>query len=452
MTSSASARPLWMRFVLFLLPLSLSNILQSMSGTINAIFVGQLIGVDALAAIAVFFPIMIFLISFVVGLASGSTILIGQAWGARNVEKVKQVHGTTLTAAFILGLFIAVIGGLFTHDLMNLLGAPQDIVDQATSYGRVMLMGMPGFFVFLIYTSVLRGVGDTMTPLFALVISVLVGLLVTPALILGWFGLPQLGLMSAAVAFIAGFVVVLFFLYFYLNWRKSPMALDAALFARLKIDVKLLGMILKLGVPAGVSMVVSSLSAIVIVGIVNRFGSEATAAYGAVNQVMSYVQFPAMSISIAASIFAAQAIGARQVEEVENVTRTALMVNLVFTGGLVLIAYLFSQNLVMLFITDPAVIEMTETLLHIVLWSVVMFGFGSVFSAVMRASGDVWIPMGLSLAAIIVVEVPAALILSQVFGLPGVWIGYCCSFVALMALQASYYFGWWRKKEIHALV
>ena len=99
---------------------------------------------------------------------------------------------------------------------------------------------------------------------------------------------------------------------------------------------KLLGLILKLGIPAGVSMVVSSISAIVIVGIVNRYGSSATAAYGAVNQVMSYVQFPAMSIGIAASIFAAQAIGARRFEDVEKVTRTALVMNLFVTGALVL--------------------------------------------------------------------------------------------------------------------
>jgi Na+-driven multidrug efflux pump len=199
-------------------------------------------------------------------------------------------------------------------------------------------------------------------------------------------------------------------------------------------------------------MIVSSLSGLVIVGIINRFGSEATAAFGAVNQVMSYVQFPAMSLSIASAIFAAQAIGARQMDQVERVTRTGLIMNLCITGGLVLIAYLFSENLVRLFITSDEVVHMTETLLHIVLWSVMMFGFAGVFSAVMRASGDVWIPMTLSLVAIICVEVPAALILSQTIGLNGIWIAYCLSFCAMLVLQASYYFLFWRKKEIRALI
>lgn len=446
------SKPLWQRFLVFLLPLMLSNILQSLSGTINNIYIGQMIGVEALAAVSVFFPIMIFLISFVIGLASGATILIGQAWGAKNLLKIKQVTGTTLTVGFLMGLVVAVFGGLFTQNLMELLGAPADIVAQATAYGRIVLLGMPGFFVFLIITSTLRGVGDTITPLLTLIFSIGVGLFVTPALIQGWFGLPQIGVLAAAVAFIAGFVVVLIFLYFYLNAKKSPMAPDAELFRHLKVDFKLLGLILKLGIPAGVSMVVSSISAIVIIGIVNRYGSSATAAYGAVNQVMSYVQFPAMSIGIAASIFAAQAIGARRFDEVEHVTRTAILMNLIVTGALVTVAYLFSQHLVRLFINDEEVVQIAERLLHIVLWSCLMFGWGSVFSAVMRASGDVWIPMVLSLTAITIIEIPAALTLSHFFGLDGVWWGYCLSFTALLVLQATYYFGWWRKKEITALV
>lgn len=446
------SRPLWQRFLVFLLPLTLSNILQALSGTANSIFIGQMIGVKALAAIAMFFPIMIFLISFMVGLASGGAILIGQAWGAKNLEKIKQVTGTTLTVSFLMGLVVAGIGAFFAEDLMRLLGAPADVVTLATDYGRVMLIGMPGFFVFLIITSMLRGVGDTMTPLIALVLSILVGFIVTPALILGWFGLPQLGVVAAAVAFITGFSVVLVFLFFFLNWRKSPMAPDARLLAHLKVDAKLLGLILKLGLPAGLGMVVASISGIVIVGIVNRFGSDATAGYGAVNQVLSYIQFPSMSISIAASIFAAQAIGARRFDEVEHVTRTALIMNTVVTGGLVLIAYLFSEHLVRLFITDPEVISLTENLLHIVLWSCIVYGYGTVLSAVMRASGVVLMPMLLSIGAIVVVEIPAALLLSQVYGLPGVWIGYTLSFCSLLLLQAAYYFGFWRKKEIKALV
>lgn len=446
-------KPLWQRFLIFLIPLMLSNILQSLSGTINSIFIGQLLGVDALAAVSTFFPIMILLISFIVGLASGSTVLIGQAFGAKNIEKVKQVAGTTFTASFILGLVVAAIGIFFTEPLMRLLGAPENVLQQSVSYGRIVLIGMPGFFIFLIVTSVLRGVGDTVTPLISLVLSTLVGLVVTPALILGWGGLPQIGVDAAAVAFIAGFLVVLVFLFVYLRAKKSPLAPDAALLRDLKINLPLLGTILRLGVPAGVQMIISSLAAIVVVGVVNRFGSNATAAYGAVNQVLSYIQFPAMSIMIATSIFGSQAIGAGQTDQLRKIVRTALGINLVITGGLIIIAYIFSQYLVALFITSPEVKEITATLLHIVLWSVLLFSMSGIFSGMMRASGDVLVPMLLSLGTILIVETPLALYLSTTsLGLHGIWWAYATSFCTMLVLQAGYYWFFWRHKPIKKLI
>ncbi|MDV3250899.1 MATE family efflux transporter [Devosia sp. BK] len=448
-----STRPLWQRFAIFLLPLMASNILQALSGTFNSIFIGQMIGVDALASLATFFPILFFLISFIIGLSAGSTILIGQAWGARNLERVKQVTGTTLTTAFVLGLIVAIIGSVFIESIMSVLGAPDNIRETSIGYGRIMFLGMPGFFVFLIITSILRGVGDTITPLFSLVLSMIVGVILTPALIEGWWGLPQLGVNSAAWAFIAGFVVVLTFLFFYMRARKLPLAPDAQLLLALKPDFQLLGLILKLGVPAGLQMVVASVSGIVVVGLVNRFGSNATAAYGALNQVLNYVQFPAMSIGIATSIFGAQAIGAKRNDQLEAITRTALLMNLIITGGLVLIAYLFSEQLVALFITDPSVIELTEHLLRIVLWAIIPFGFGVVFSGMMRASGMVYAPMLLSLSGILFIELPGAIWLSQTsLGLSGIWVAYATSFTGMMVLQAAWYHFVWKKKKIVALV
>lgn len=449
---SPTSRPLWQRFLVFVLPLMLANVLQSLSGTINNVFIGQLIGVEALAAASVFFPIMIFLISFIIGLSSGATVLIGQAWGARNLTKVKQVAGTTLTISFLMGLVVALIGLLFTDQLMRVLGAPANILEAATGYGRIMLLGMPGFFIFLIVTSILRGVGDTMTPLISLGISIATGLVVTPALILGWGGLPQLGVAAAAVATIIGFVAVLIFLFFYLRVRRHPLAPDAELLASLRIDPALLLLVFRLGLPAAVQMVVGSIAAIVVIGLVNRFGSDATAAYGAVNQVLSYVQFPAMSIAIAASIFAAQAIGAGQASQLGAITRTGLVMNFIITGLFVLAAYLLSEALVRLFITDEAVVAVTQTLLHIVLWSTVMFGLASVYAAIMRASGTVLVPMLISVGAVLLVELPAAVVLSQIYGLNGIWMGYAASFAAMVVGQALYFYLFWRKKRIVALV
>ena len=126
--------------------------------------------------------------------------------------------------------------------------------------------------------------------------------------------------------------------------------------------------------------------------------------------------------------------------------------NLFFTGGLVLLAYLFSEHLVALFIIEPAVIETTQTLLHIVLWSLVLFGWASVFSGIMRASGTVFAPMLIALGTILLVELPAAILLSQRFGLNGIWMGYALSFATQLLLQGSFYWFYWRGRPIVRLI
>jgi len=220
-----SARPLWKTFLFFLAPMLLSNILQSLSGTLNNIYVGQMLGVGALAAVSSFFPVMFFFIAFVIGLGAGASVLIGQAWGAGDVDKVKAVAGTTLTVGVLMGLLVALFGGVFTTPMLAVLGTPADVLADSTRYARIMLIAMPGLFVFLLSTAMLRGVGDTVTPLMTLFISTLTGLLVTPALIRGWGGLPQLGVASGAWATTVAFVVATLWLGWRLRHRKSSQPL-----------------------------------------------------------------------------------------------------------------------------------------------------------------------------------------------------------------------------------
>ena len=450
--SSPEIRPLWKTFLAFLAPMLLSNILQSMSGTINNIYIGQMIGVDALAAVSGFFPVMFFFIAFTIGLGAGASVLIGQAWGAREREKARAVAGTTLTVGVLFALAVAVFGGAFTQPMLLLLGTPPDILPDATRYARIILIAMPGLFVFLLSTAMLRGVGDTVTPLYTLVISTLTGLIVTPALIRGWFGLPKMGVTSGAWATVVGFIIATLWLAFHLRRSKSPLAPDADFMRHLRIKPQLLKGVLKVGVPTGVQMIVVALAELALLSFVNGYGSAATAAYGAVNQVVAYVQFPAISIAITASILGAQAIGAGRVDRLGAITRTALQMNVVLTGTLVLLGYLLSRQLMGLFITSEPVIEVAQTLLHIMLWSCVLFGMAAALSGIMRASGSVLVPTAISIFCILLIELPTAWLMSRQIGLNGVWISYPVAFAAMLTLQAAYYRLVWRKKAIQRLI
>jgi len=232
----------------------------------------------------------------------------------------------------------------------------------------------------------------------------------------------------------------------------SPLAPDAEFIRHLRIDPKLLKAVLKVGVPTGVQMIVVALSEVVLLSLVNGYGSSATAAYGAVNQVVAYVQFPAISIAITASILGAQAIGAGRADRLGAIAKTALMMNVALTGGLVLLGYLFSRPLMGFFITSAPVIEVAQTLLHIMLWSLVIFGMASALSGIMRASGSVLVPTAISIVCLIGVEVPVAWFMSHRIGLNGIWYAYPVTFGAMLLLQTAYYRLVWRRKAIRRLV
>jgi len=447
-----SQRPLWQIYLIFLAPMVLSNFLQGFSGTLNGIYIGQMLGTHALAAVSGMFPVLFFFIALVIGLGAGASVLIGQAWGAGETSMVKQITGATLTLGALVGLIAAVLGSVFARPAMQALGTPADVLDEAVGYAQVMMLILPLLMVFILFTQLLRGVSDTLSPLLALMVSTAVGLLLTPALIKGWVGLAPMGIQSAALAGLVGNLLAMLFLGYRLRHKNSVMAPDRELWAALRLNREILGKVLRIGLPTGVQMVVLSLSELVILALVNSHGSQATAAYGAVTQIVNYVQFPALSIAITASILGAQAIGAGHLERIGPILRTGMLINLCLTGALIVLGYALSDWLLGLFITDVDARIRGEHLLHIMLWSILVFGFQAVIGGIMRASGVVLVPMGITIFCVLCIELPVAYALNAHFGLEGVWMAFPVTYLAMLGLQTAYYRLVWRHKQIQRLV
>ena len=446
------SKPLWRTFLIFLMPMMATNVLQLASNTINTIVIGKTLGVHALAAMSGFFPILFLLISFVIGLGSGASVLIGQAYGANELVRVKAVAGKTLTVSITMGLIIALFGGPFVQQMLMALHAPADVLADETEYARVILFSVPVLFVFIIYTTITRGVGDSLTPFLALLVQNVVGLAMMVSLIKGWVGLPKMGVVSAAYATIFSFLFTVIWLAFYLLWKRHPLAPDRVLLKQLKINWKLSWLLIRVGVPTGVQVMLIALSEMAVMFLVNGYGSGATAAYGAVLQVWSYVQLPAVSIGIAASVFGAQAIGRGDTAQMAKITRTGINLQFIITGLLVLVVYIFSRSILSLSITDPNVVDVADSLVMITLWSFLVYGLVSVLTGVMRSSGAVFWPTALSIFAIWGVQVPVSWYLSHRIGLDGVWVGYPVAYVVMFGLQAGYYLLVWRKKTHARLI
>jgi putative MATE family efflux protein len=435
-----------------LVPLMLTNVLQAASGTLDGIFLGQMLGSGAIAAVSVFFPIFFFLLAVIIGLSAGTTVLIGQAWGAGERDKARAVAGTAVAMMLVAGLVVAVAGSALAAPLLRLLNTPADVFEAALGYTRLMMAGMPLVFLFWLATSMSRGVGDAVSPMWTLGLATVLSLALTPAFIKGWAGLPRLGTESAAASTLIAYAVALCWML--VRWHRNGHALapDRAFARQVRIDPATARLILRISVPSSLQMLTMAVAEIVLIGLVNAHGPNATAAYGAVNQVMSWVQFPAMSLGIAASILASHAIGAGKPERLGPLVRAGLALNIAVTGACVAAACLLAPPLTGLFITDGPTHALATRLLWTVAWSVVVLGFGNVLVSVMRASGTVLGPVALSAAAILGIELPLAYGLNGAIGLQGIWWAYAAGFVAMAALHAAYFGLVWRRRAIVRLI
>ncbi len=445
-------KPMWQILLVFLVPLMLSNVLQSASQTMASIWIGRLISTQALGAISAVFPIVFLLFSFVFGVSSGASVLIGQAFGAGDHHKVKKIAGTVIGAGLYLGIAVAIVGFFGSPVILAWLRTPPDIIAQSDAYARVLFLTMPVFFVYFVYATILRGTGDSTTPFYALIVSAVLAIAVTPLFIVGVFGLPKLGVVSAAVAGLIANSAALAWLLYYLARHDHPLKFDRETLEDMLIDWGILRSVVRIGVPTGIQVMMVSLAEIAVISFVNRFGSSATAAYGAVNQVVGYVQFPAISIGISASIFGAQCIGARREDKLGSVIRSAVGLNYVIGGVIIGLCYVFAWQILGWFITDSNTLKIAHELLMITLWSYLLFGNSAVLSGVMRGSGTVLWPTINGIVAIWGVEVPAAYILMHRVGLDGVWLGYPIAYCVVLALQFGYYEFVWKRKTHERLV
>src|SRR5580700_10609398 len=218
------SKPIWRTMLVFLVPLMLANVLQSASGTFTSIFLGRLLGVRALAAASSMFPMLFFLISFFFGIASASTVLIGQAYGAHDQPRLSRAAGTTLMFAIAFGVVLGAIGLIFGRGLLQLINTPPDVLEDAVRYAHIVFITLPVLFVYLSYTTFLRGIGDSRSPLIVLVSSTAIAVVLTPLLIRGAFGLPGLGIIAAPISNIISTGTGLAGLLIFLERTDNPLA------------------------------------------------------------------------------------------------------------------------------------------------------------------------------------------------------------------------------------
>ncbi|MDO5506423.1 MAG: MATE family efflux transporter [Pseudoxanthomonas suwonensis] len=438
--------------LLFALPILASNVLQSLNGSVNAIWVGRFLGEAALAAVANANNIMFFLLGAVFGVGMAATILVAQAIGRNDLLGAKQAIGTSLSFFVGVSVVIALLGFPLSRHILAWMGTPAEALPLAESYLRIIFIAMPAMYLFALLTAILRGSGDTRTPFWFLLLVVALDVILVPLLMFGVGPLPRMGIAGAAMATLICNVVGLAAMLAWLRHRDHPLWLDASERHYLRPDPRILKALVIKGVPMGLQMVLVSLAMLMMISLVNRQGLAWTSAYAATLQLWNYVQMPAMAIGAACSSMAAQNVGAGRWDRVDATARTGILFNVLLTGSLIAPTVLLAHHSLGLFLpADSIALEHANHLNRIAVWSFLFFGVTFVISGVVRSTGAVLVPLLILAAALWGVRIPFALALQPVLGVDAIWWSFPVSALCAMLLSLAYYrWGRWREARMLA--
>ncbi|TLY51236.1 MAG: MATE family efflux transporter [Gammaproteobacteria bacterium] len=432
---------------LFSLPILAGNVLQSLNGSVNAIWVGHGLGEAALAATSNANTILFFLIGAVFGVGMAGTILVGQSVGAKNIDQAKRVVGTSLVFFAVLSCALTVLGLTFAEPMMAFMHMPEESLPLAVAYLRIIFLGLPFIYVQAFLSMSLRGAGDARTPFVFLAINVVLDIALNPLLIFGWGPVPAMGIRGSATATLIATALTLAGLIAYLYRSRHFLRIRRSELNYLRIDPVILKALVS---PMGLQMIVMSTSMLAMISLVNSFGAHTTAAYGACFQLWNYIQMPSLAVGMAASSMAAQNVGAQRWDRVAKVALTGVGFNFLLTGSLVLLIYLFNRGALNLFLRgDGGAIEIAQHINHVVVWSFLFFGISFVLAGVVRATGAVMAPLVILIIALWCVRLPFAYALVSSWGADAIWWSFPLGSLVSMSLSAAYYrWGGWRNARM----
>ena len=442
--------PIAKTLLAFALPTLASSILQSLNGTVNAIWVGRFLGENALAATANANMVMFLLTAFVFGFGMASTILIGQSWGRKDVDGARRVFGTAGGGMVVVTIIVAIAGYFLSGSILRLLGTPAEAAPLALAYLQVIFLAMPALLLLTMLMMALRGAGDSMTPLWFMIVAVVLDMGLNPVFILGLGPAPRLGIAGSATATLIANYTALIGLLGYMYLKELPLRLRGSELKYLWCDPGILKTIVVKGLPMGIQMVVISLSALALVGLVNREGVDTTAAFGVALQLWTYVQMPTMAVAAAVSAMVAQNIGAGKWERVGAVTRVGVVQSLLITGALIVLMTLADRPVLALFMGgDSPALPIARHIHLVATWNFLLFGVMMVLFATVRANGAVWAPLIILTVGLVPVRFGYIFATYHWLHADAIWTSFPVTSAINLALAVGFYVhGGWKKARM----
>jgi putative MATE family efflux protein len=401
--------------VVFSIPLLIGNFIQQLYNAVDSIVVGNYIGDNALAAVGASISVINMLVVLFMGIAMGTNVMISQYFGAKQYDMLSKCVGTSICVALISAVSVSVIGVLITSPVITLIHTPPEIYTQSCQYLYIIFIGIIGPAFYNILAGILRGLGDSGTPLVYLIVACLVNIAldIVFVAIFGW------GVAGVAVATIIAQMLSAALCLLRLLRMKDILMINRK---TLRIDSALLKTLMKIGIPSGLQQTFIALSGIFVQSLTNSFGTAVIAANVIVMRIDGFAMMPNMTFGIAMTTYTGQNIGAKKTDRVRQGVRTGIWFGIAVSAALTVGILVFSRSLANMFTSTTYVSDMSVRFLRILATGYVALSVTQVLSGIMRGAGNSVMPMCIALIAIVFIRVPLAYLLaflSRTESLPG---------------------------------
>lgn len=434
--------PEWKVLLNFSLPLLFANLLQQLYLIIDSIIVGQFIGVEALAAISACYFVYYFIISLMIGIGSGITIVVAQYFGAKRFEEVQLAATSFIIFILFAGILLSIGGIYFSESIFRIIQTPEDVIPLAVEYFHIYIGGSFIFLIFNSLISILRGIGDAVRPLVFVFLSTLInGILCFIFVVFGKWGV-QGAAWATVIAQLLGVIVAIF----YTNLKHPIISFK---WNRLKFNTKIFMQGVRIGLPTSIQQSAIALGMIALLGVVNTFGTATLTAYGAAGKIDTFVFQPILALCSALTAFTGQNIGAKRFDRIKQGLRCSLFMSAVISIFAAIGIFFFGDEIMMLFTNDREVISIGKGYLTIVCSFYIVHGLMNTYNGVLKGSGDSFFPMVVSLISLWLIRIPFSYIFGNLWGVSGVWwsivLGWILGFIATYIYYKK---NNWKKKAV----
>ena len=442
--------PVFSNMTRFFLPIMLGSLLQQLYSMVDAVVLGRLVGKTALAAVGASNPVINLLLVLFIGISTGAGIMVSQYFGAKQREQLSMTVGNCMTLTLLSSLVITVLGVVITRPLMGLLNTPEEIFDMACDYMVIIFLGNVGTSYYNIVSGILRGLGDSFTPLVFLLVACGLNIVLD----LYFVAVLGMGVAGAAWATIISQIISAILCILRLWRMKDIISIDRK---TLRLHGFYALQLARLGLPSGITQGIFSLAMIVVQSLTNSMGTAVIACTTVVMRVDGFAMMPNFTFGTAMTTFAGQNMGAGLLDRTRQGTRAGLKLAVICACILTLCILLFGENLMRMFTSTDEVVRLGMRMLRVIAVGYIAMAVTQTLSGVMRGAGDTLTPMWISLITTVVLRVPVAYIwafLTRSEALPhgssdAIFFSLLISWV-MGALITTYFFrrGKWRQKAI----